>query len=343
MHPSGRDQLEAATIGGKGRGSCKTGLDDQTSQTVACRRVSGDAFMSIPELQLETWSQQGATTTAQTTYQSVQTALRADTSLIKYYDFDVYLQGSYRNTTNIRGDSDVDVVVELNSVFNSNVSSLTTDEVSAYHRSYSDASYTFGEFRSEVLASLMAYYGSAAVSEGNKSIKVDSGTSRLPSDVVPCLEHRKYNYFMNTSQQSYVEGIVFYTRRENRRVVNFPKVHYENGARKKNDANTRGSYKPTVRMFKNARSRLVNNGVIESDVAPSYFVECFLYNVANDAFSGDYGDRYINVLSWLANADFDSFVCQNEQTPLFGDTPEQWSKGNAIELLAALIKSWRDW
>ena len=108
----------------------------------------------------------------------------------------------------------------------------------------------------------MAYYGSAAVSEGNKSLKVESGTSRLPSDVVPCLEHRKYSYVRSASQQSYVKGIVFYAQRENRRVVNFPKVHYDNGARKNNDANTRGTYKPTVRMFKNARSRLVNDGVI---------------------------------------------------------------------------------
>ena len=299
--------------------------------------------MGIPESQLETWSRQGATVTAQTTYESIRTALSADTSLIKYENYDIYLQGSYRNTTNIRGDSDVDVVVQLNSVFNSNVSALTTDEISAYHSTYSDASYSFNEFRRDVLASLMAYYGSTAVSEGNKSIKADSGTSRLPSDVVPCLEHRKYSYFLSKSQQSYVEGIVFYTQRENRRVVNFPKVHYENGARKNNDANTRGNYKPTVRMFKNARSHLVNDGVISSDVAPSYFVECFLYNVANDAFAGDYGDRYITVLSRLAEGNFDSFVCQNEQTPLFGETPEQWSKDKAIELLAALIKLWRDW
>jgi hypothetical protein len=50
--------------------------------------------MAIPESQLETWSQQGATTTAQSTYRSIQTALQADTSLIKYLDYDVYLQGS---------------------------------------------------------------------------------------------------------------------------------------------------------------------------------------------------------------------------------------------------------
>jgi hypothetical protein len=189
----------------------------------------------------------------------------------------------------------------------------------------------------------MAYYGSSAVSEGNKSIKVDSGTSRLPTDVIPCLEHRKYNYFYSASLQSYIEGILFFTRNENRRVVNFPKVHYDNGAAKNNSSNTGGNYKPTVRMFKNARSRLVKNGSISSDTAPSYSIECFLYNVPNDAFGGDCGDRYLAVLSWLVNADFGSLMCQNEQVPLIGDTPEQWSQRSAYELLAALVNLWKDW
>ena len=93
--------------------------------------------MGIPESQLETWSRQGATTTAVSTHESIRKALSADTSLITYQDYDSYLQGSYRNSTNIRGDSDVDVVVQLNSVFNSNVSALTADEISAYNRTYS--------------------------------------------------------------------------------------------------------------------------------------------------------------------------------------------------------------
>ena len=39
-----------------------------------------------------------------------------------------YLQGSYRNDTNIRGDSDVDLVLELNSVFKHDASVLSEYE-----------------------------------------------------------------------------------------------------------------------------------------------------------------------------------------------------------------------
>ena len=79
--------------------------------------------MPIPESQLETWSHQGAVTTAKQTHESIRKAL--DPYIwptgVKY---EVYLQGSYKNTTNIRGDSDVDVVAQLNSTFQRDLSEL---------------------------------------------------------------------------------------------------------------------------------------------------------------------------------------------------------------------------
>ena len=147
--------------------------------------------MAIPESQLEPWSHQGATTTAQTTYESIQSALSADTSSIRYKDYDVYLQGSYRNSTNIRGDSDVDVVVQLNSTWQRDLSALSASEKAHYRLSYPNATYLWNDFRTDVLNTLRVYYGLSSVSEGNKSIKLDGGSSRLPADIVVCLQHRQ--------------------------------------------------------------------------------------------------------------------------------------------------------
>ena len=72
--------------------------------------------MAIPENQLETWSRQGATASATALYERIRTALKNDTAL-QGRDFDVFLQGSYRNSTNIYGDSDVDVVAMLKETF----------------------------------------------------------------------------------------------------------------------------------------------------------------------------------------------------------------------------------
>jgi tRNA nucleotidyltransferase (CCA-adding enzyme) len=69
--------------------------------------------MVIPEKQLETWTNQGAVTSAQKAHESIRAALAAQTSPIKDMNVDIFLQGSYRNFTNIYGDSDVDVVVKF--------------------------------------------------------------------------------------------------------------------------------------------------------------------------------------------------------------------------------------
>jgi tRNA nucleotidyltransferase (CCA-adding enzyme) len=77
--------------------------------------------MPIPESQLEIWSHQGAVTASKTTHESIRIALSANTSPIRQRvaagGVEIYLQGSYKNDTNIRGDSDVDVVVELTATY----------------------------------------------------------------------------------------------------------------------------------------------------------------------------------------------------------------------------------
>jgi predicted nucleotidyltransferase len=288
--------------------------------------------MPIPESQLETWSHQGAVTTAKQTHESVRAALRAY-NWPGRVDCEVYLQGSYKNDTNIRGDSDVDIVVQLNSAFGSNLS-----EDWKRHFGFTSATYGWEEFRSDTLKALRDRYGYSEVSEGKKALKLT--TSYLPADVVVCLQYRKYPD-RPRSEDDFVEGMTFWVPSENRWVINYPKLHYENGVRKNQDTNER--YKPTVRMFKNARTYLIERKVIPVDLAPSYFLECLLYNVPNDKFGSDFQSTFCNVINWLLKADFSQFVCQNEELHLFGNTPEQWSEDKARRFLQAMVKLWEDW
>jgi hypothetical protein len=297
--------------------------------------------MGIPEPQLETWSHQGAVTTAKATHESIRNALDSY-ERPNSVNFEVYLQGSYKNSTNIREDSDVDIVVQLNSTFQGNTSALSEYEKNLYEAAYSNAAYSWENFRTDVLKALRAYYGASAISEGNKSLKVASGSGRLPADVVICLQYRKYQSFRNIKDQQYVEGIVFYTR-ENCRVINFPKPHYDNGVEKNAKLSTNGWYKPSVRLFKNARTYLIDHNVIAKDLVPSYFLECLIYNVPDEKFGSNYQGTFCDVVNWLAKADFDDFVCQNEQLLLFGDTPEQWSIDNAKRLMQELIELCNNW
>ena len=297
--------------------------------------------MSIPESQLETWSHQGAVTTAKQTHESIRKALDPHTwpTGVKY---EVYLQGSYKNTTNIRGDSDVDVVAQLNSTFQSDLSELSDYQKILHKQVHPDATYLWENFRTDVIAALRNYFGYSAVDDtGNKSLKVVGNSNRLPADVVACIEYRKYKYFNSVNDQDYVEGMLFYTLREGREVVNFPKVHYQNGTEK--NGRTFSRYKPTIRIFKNARTHLVKQGIISKELAPSYFLECLLYNVPDEKFTSNCQNTFCNVVNWLLETNMSSFVCQNEQVYLFGNTPEQWSSSNALSLLQAYVDLWNNW
>jgi hypothetical protein len=289
--------------------------------------------MPIPESQLETWSHIGAVTTAKQTHESVRNALKAYDWPIDV-QYEVYLQGSYKNNTNIRGDSDVDIVVQLNSTLLTNLS----EDWKRYF-GFISATYGWEEFRSDTLRALRNYYGHLKVSEGKKALKLTT-TSYLPADVVVCLQYRKYPD-RPRSEDDFVEGMTFWVPFERRWVINYPKLHYANGVKKNQDTNER--YKPTVRMFKNARTYLIERKVIHVDLAPSYFLECLLYNVPKDKFSSNLQSTFCNVINWLWEADFSQFVCQNEQLPLFGNTPEQWSEDKARRFLEAMVNLWANW
>jgi len=286
--------------------------------------------MAIPESQLERWSNQGAVATAKQTHESIRAALDR-------YDWpngkpEVYLQGSYKNSTNIRGDSDVDVVVQLNSIFRSNL----TEEQKRWF-GFTNATYTWREFREDVRKALIEYYGLSKVRQGKKSLKVQ--TPYLPSDVVVCIQYRKYPQHPK-SEDDFIEGMTFYVPSEGRWVVNFPKLHYDNGVDK--NSRTSGWYKHTVRMFKNARTYLIEREAPQ-DLAPSYFLECLLYNVLDGKFGKSFQDTFCNVVNWLNLADFSQFVCQNEQLSLFGNSPEQWSEQKTRRFLSYMMQLWETW
>lgn len=303
--------------------------------------------MGIPESQLEIWSRQGDVAAAQATYRSIARALTGDTSLVREKDFEVYLHGSYRNSTNVRGDSDVDVVVQLNSTFRADASALSASEKDLLRSSYHCLAYRWDDFRSDVLQALEAYYAAWNVWETTRSLRVAGGPGRLTADVVSCIQYRKYERFRSLREERYAEGIIFYAFKENRWVVNFPKLHYEHGVSKNTHSRTRGRYKATVRMFKNARTHLVGQGLVPQGLAPSHLLESLLYNVPDALFVATHQKTFLDVIQWLTESfgdgRYESFLFQHEQLALFGDQPDQWRPHSAMELLRHLLELWHDW
>ena len=291
--------------------------------------------MAIPESQLSRWSHHGAQQASIHTHETIRRVL-ADYRWSANMSYDLYLQGSYRNTTNIRGDSDVDVVLELTSAFHYDSSALSAHEQSALAASFSTATYGWNDFRRDTLNALADGFGQGLVTQGNKAIKLQAAPPRLAADVLVSMTHRRY-----TSYYSYVEGITFQSLRDKHWVVNYPKEHYDNGAAK--SRRTWDRYKRTVRMFKNARNYLESNHRIGQGLAPSYFVECLLHNAPDSAFQSSFQETYCAVVNWMVQADLEKLVCQNGRQYLFGPSPERWSVAHAEDFARHLVALWDNW
>jgi hypothetical protein len=301
--------------------------------------------MSIPESQLKRWSKRGAETTAKATHETIRLAISNTDWNGKTVN--TYLQGSYRNKTNIRGDSDVDIVAELETVFYHDLSLLDEPQIKAFKSAYTDATYGWKDFHQDMMTALQERFGAKAVEAGNKCIKLQGENGRLPADVIVCLEFRRYTKFHTRDDQAFIPGIKFLVPSENRWVINYPKLHIKYGARKNSDSRTKGQYKRTVRIFKNARRYLVDQGELDKKVAPSYFLECLLYNVPDKHFKRAYDRSFPLILNWLsdmfASGKASNFICQNRQHDLFGNTPEQWSEENATKTITQLCDLWEQW
>jgi predicted nucleotidyltransferase len=298
--------------------------------------------MPIPEQQLDTWSNQGATASAQATHISVRTALAANTSPIREMNYEVYLQGSYRNDTNVRADSDVDIVVQYNSIFGYNILTLPAIQAQLFNAEHSNAIYLWEHFRTHVLVALRAYYGYGSVEETDRCLKVAAAPGRVPGDVVPAIPFRNYNYFYAANGQSYVEGIRFEDR-NGRVIVNYPRQHYDNGVAKNSLGRTLGRFKRTVRMFKNARTRATERGFLAEGVASSYFIDCLIWNAPDSLFSASFQDTYRDIGNHLHAATLSGYFCRNGIIPLFGASPEQWAETKARQLITALARLWNEW
>ena len=297
--------------------------------------------MPIPESQLKTWSHQGSITQSSNTYTSIKNVLEASTTPYAGKNFAVFLQGSYGNDTNIYAESDVDIVIKLDDCFFSDLDVLSDEEKAAHMQAFSDAAYTHVDFKRDVLSVLTGQYGSA-VKAGRKAIAIDSSGSRRKADVIVATQFRQYFKFQSTSDSEYVEGICFFNA-AGERIVNYPKQHSAN-LTTKHQASSKW-LKPMTRVFKNMRSRMVDDGLIKAGVAPSYYIEGLLYNVPNDKLTSSYEDCVFNTLNWyrLEAKKFD-LVCANEQYYLLRDSFHTcWPQANCDAFVEAAIKLWNDW
>lgn len=297
--------------------------------------------MPIPESQLETWSHQGSISQSSATYSSIRNVLVGTGTPYASRNFEVFLQGSYGNATNIYAESDVDIVIRLDDTFHSDLEQLTDEEKTAQQSAFQDATYTHTDFKRDVTSVLARQFGSA-VKEGDKAIKIEANGSRRKVDVIVATQFRRYWKFRSTVNSTYTEGICFFNA-AGERIPNYPKLHAAQLAAK--HQSTANRLKPLARVFKNIRSLTVDGGLIKPCTAPSYYLEGLLYNVPDRLFGTRYEDSVVNVLNWyMQDAARNDLLCANEQFYLLRDGfHTSWSPADCTAFIAAAVQLWNDW
>jgi len=293
--------------------------------------------MPIAESQLETWAHQGSKTQSASTYETIRRTLLSPSAPYASRDFEVFLQGSYGNDTNIYADSDVDIVIFLTSTYYENIETLTPPDKVRHEADWSAASYQLSDFKREVAAWLTSNFGSS-VDPSGKAILVPGSGSRRDADVLACAQFRHYRSYAFPYSSDYADGICFWAPNGNR-IENYPKQHSANLTTKHQA--TGGWVKPVVRVFKNWRNAKVRDGVLSAGLAPSYFVEGMLWNVPNSLFGRSHQSCVANALVWLRSADPSTLSCANDQHWLVRDGPSVCWRPAAFE--AFLSAAERDW
>ena len=160
--------------------------------------------------------------------------------------------------------------------------------------------------------------------------------------MIVAFEFRRYYHFKSRQDDSHEMGMCFFLP-DGTRVANYPDQHSENLTTKHQATGNR--FKPMIRIFKNARSKMIENGLIADGSAPSYYIEGLLYNVPNDQFVGDYQDIFLNILKWLYETkDRTKFVTANEQYYLLRDNSHTcWRIADGNNFINAAVKLWNDW
>lgn len=251
--------------------------------------------MLISNDQLKTWANAPSATKYIVTRNRIEKALKNKFGS----DIEVYLQGSYKNSTNVRAESDVDIIVEYTPAYYPGFFQVSDEDKARYYReTHISHGYNFSEFKNDVQAVLENEFSVPEVKRGEKSIKVLKNDSRVNADVIACFTHKRY--INHSAYDPNAVGIHFFTDNGDE-VINFPKQHHQNGEDKNHQLRTNEKYKDMVRIYKNIRYKLVDEGVLADKEVPSHFIECLVWNVPDYCFQqSSYSDilKTVTAVVW---------------------------------------------
>ena len=251
----------------------------------------------------------------------------AQSDALKNRNTEIIFQGSYRNRVNVRQDSDVDLGIICRDTFYYHL----PQGITAEGASITPATYQFAEYKNDVENALVNYFGRSEVTRGNKAFDIKANSYRVEADLAPFFEYRHY-----WDGSRYAEGVKLLSN-SGKEVINYPEQHYSNGVAK-ND-NTSRRYKRCVRILKNLKSKMEEDGYDSAKAIPGFLIECLVSNVPNENFSSStYVPLVRSALAYIYNNTRPSDDCSewtevNDIKYLFhGSQP--WTKTEAHQFIS---------
>ena len=272
-----------------------------------------------------TWSQPPGNTEQERCDRAVRMIKDAMTAdpVLSTRNVHAFTQGSYRNRTNVRQDSDVDVCVLCKDTFLYDL----LPSVPAYIRlGIIPSTYGFDSYKNDVGRALVNKFGWANVRRGNKAFDVNENSSRVDADAAPCFDYRLY-YTDWSGALRYYEGTALIADDTGCQITNFPQQQYDNGVAK-NDATGR-RFKKAVRIVKKLSHEMADSGVASARAMPSFLIESLIWNTPDAHFNTLFlRDMTQGVLAFLWEHTRDDATCS------------AWTEENRIKLLFHGSQSW---
>jgi hypothetical protein len=300
--------------------------------------------VAIPEQQLETWTGLGSVQQSASTYQTIKGVIENSDAPYAGKQVKSFLQGSYCNDTNIYGDSDVDIVLRTRALFHYNIQSLPEPQNSLFKQEHPNvAPYKLPDFRKDVVTWLTDKFGGDLDTSSKKALKIKANGNRRNADILLAAPHKKYTRYVGRrpEDQTFIEGVLFITT-DNREIINYPEQHSANLTAKHQA--TGNLLKPTIRVYKNIRNKMVERGLIKAGTAPSYFIEGMLSNVPKEHFTTNRQKTVEACWGWINTTDHAALMCANGIHPLSRDnTDTSWPIQGYIDFLKGVRDLWTQW
>lgn len=239
------------------------------------------------------------------------------------HEFTILLQGSYGNGTGIRQESDVDIAIISESTWHGNYKRFKSSEYG-----FVDSDFNILDFKNDLALFINELYPNK-IKLGNKCIDFEGNeSSRKNVDLVPCLRYRDYTNDFYKNKDNYIGGI-YIKCKDGRTIINYPEQTRINSTKKNNDTNY--YYKKVVRILKNIKSDMIDDGIFSANAISSFALESITYNVPNYIINckcESMHERIENIIDYLHyhKDEIESFKEPNEILYIFDNPNNKYEK-----------------